>query len=241
MFCPNCKVEYRAGFARCPDCGADLVDVLPVGASAADRNIPRNAEGLELLWSGVSGGLTDRIDEALNDAHIVHKITEKEFGLIPSLSQDSNFVWIESRDRAASRSILGKILTEFGGLERDAELGGPDRARINPFGLGRRVYPREDLSRAAPFETESLFESNKPVEEVPDDIVEDFDPNEATVEVWAGEDRETAENLKPCLTGVGIGCVLRDDGGKIRVFVLPSQENRAREVVREVVDASPPQ
>jgi hypothetical protein len=29
MFCPECRVEYRPGFARCSDCGADLVADLP--------------------------------------------------------------------------------------------------------------------------------------------------------------------------------------------------------------------
>ncbi len=30
MFCPQCKAEYRVGFTRCSDCGAELVDHLPV-------------------------------------------------------------------------------------------------------------------------------------------------------------------------------------------------------------------
>ena len=29
MFCPNCRSEYREGFYKCSDCGADLVDQLP--------------------------------------------------------------------------------------------------------------------------------------------------------------------------------------------------------------------
>ena len=29
MFCPNCRYEYRAGVAECPDCGAALVVELP--------------------------------------------------------------------------------------------------------------------------------------------------------------------------------------------------------------------
>ena len=29
MFCPNCLTEYRPGFYKCADCGADLVDELP--------------------------------------------------------------------------------------------------------------------------------------------------------------------------------------------------------------------
>jgi hypothetical protein len=28
-FCPQCREEYRAGFAACADCGAPLVDALP--------------------------------------------------------------------------------------------------------------------------------------------------------------------------------------------------------------------
>jgi len=49
-----------------------------------------------------------------------------------------------------------------------------------------------------------------------------------------------AEYLKLCFTGVGIGCVFSEDGGRIRVMVLPEAEKRAREVVREVVEAEPP-
>jgi hypothetical protein len=29
LFCPNCKYEYRPGFTKCPDCGAELIDELP--------------------------------------------------------------------------------------------------------------------------------------------------------------------------------------------------------------------
>jgi hypothetical protein len=29
MFCPKCKSEYREGFYKCADCGADLIDQLP--------------------------------------------------------------------------------------------------------------------------------------------------------------------------------------------------------------------
>lgn len=29
MFCPKCKMEYREGFDKCADCGADLIGQLP--------------------------------------------------------------------------------------------------------------------------------------------------------------------------------------------------------------------
>jgi hypothetical protein len=131
-------------------------------------------------------------------------------------------------------------------VEQESERYPPDGRRINPFGLGRKTYPASEGDRASPFESVSLFESeslfesggpNRSDEAVPDDTVEDFDPDEATRKVWFGDDQEMAEYLKLCLAGVGIGCVFSADGGKIRVMVLPEAEKRAREVVREVVDA----
>lgn len=32
MFCPKCKMEYKEGFYKCADCGADLIDQLPCEA-----------------------------------------------------------------------------------------------------------------------------------------------------------------------------------------------------------------
>jgi len=29
MFCPECRAEYRSGFTRCSDCGADLAREIP--------------------------------------------------------------------------------------------------------------------------------------------------------------------------------------------------------------------
>ncbi len=34
-FCPTCRSEYRAGFLKCADCGAQLVEQLPPAASSA--------------------------------------------------------------------------------------------------------------------------------------------------------------------------------------------------------------
>ena len=198
---------------------------------------------MELLWSGVSRALTDQIDAALEAAHISHKITDREFGLLPNLEQSADFVWVDSRDQASARAILEKVLAGSGAVEQESERYPPDGRRINPFGLGRKTYPASESYGAAPFASESLFESgglNESAEPVPDDTVEDFDPEDATREVWFGDDQEMAEYLKLCFTGVGIGCVFSEDGGRIRVMVLPEAEKRAREVVREVVEAEPP-
>jgi hypothetical protein len=244
MFCPNCRTEYRPGFTQCADCRVDLVASLPTRQQAADSDIPRNSEGLELLWSGVSEALTDQIDAALEAAHISHKITDKEFGLLPNLAQCAKFVWIDSRDRASSRAVLEKVLADSGALEQESERYPPDGRRMNPFGLGRKTFPPSNPHRDAPFESDSLFGSDgrgESSEPVPDDIVEDFDEADATTEVWAGDDDQTADYLELSLNGVGIGCVVSDASGKLRVLVMPESEKRAKEIVREVVEGAPPQ
>jgi hypothetical protein len=198
---------------------------------------------MELLWSGVSEALSDQIDAALEAAQISHKITRRAFGLLPNLEQSVNFIWVDSRDQASTRAILEKVLSGEGAVEQESERFPPDGRRINPFGLGRKTYPASEGYRAAPFESESPFESgglDEPGEPVPDDTVEDFDRGDATREVWLGDDQEMAEYLKLCLNGVGIGCVFNEDGGKTRVMVLPEAEKRAQEIVREVIDAEPP-
>jgi hypothetical protein len=88
---------------------------------------------------------------------------------------------------------------------------------------------------------DELPESNAPDEPTPDDIVEDFDPEDATAEVWSGEDAEMAQVLNDCLSGVGIGCVQSHNGSHIRVLVLPATAARAKEIVREVVEGTPPE
>ena len=235
MFCPQCKAEYRFGFTTCSDCGVDLVEHLD-----DDANIPTNSEGLELIWSGVSQVLSDRIHDALDAAHIFHKVTENEFGLLPNLAQSVKLIWIDPRDRGSSRSVLEKILAGSGTTERQSELTPLDSGRMNPFGLGRKVSP-SPTRRDAPFESVSLVESDAPGEPVPDDIVGDFDPEDATAEIWSGGDAQLPEYIKACLTENGIGCVVSGDGGKHHVKVLPADETRAKEIIREIVEESPPQ
>jgi hypothetical protein len=239
MFCPICKAEYREGFTRCSDCDVDLVSNPSSEEQASDADVLRNSEGLELLWSGVGQALSDRIRDALDAANISHKITEKGFGLLPNLAQMVKFIWIESRDRASSRSVLENVLIGSDATEREADITPPDIGRMNPFGLGRKIYTNT-YTNDAPFESVSLFESDARGEDVPDDIVEDFDPDDATAEVWSGDDEEMAEYLKLCLSGVGIGCVLTEDGGKQRVMVLPVDESRAKEIIRGIVEGTPP-
>ena len=47
-WCPNCKTEYREGFTRCADCGADLVPTLPDEAPEPET-LDRPTEAVMLM------------------------------------------------------------------------------------------------------------------------------------------------------------------------------------------------
>jgi hypothetical protein len=62
-YCPICKAEYRAGFARCCHCSALLVG----SSSEAD------AAKVVLLWEGLSRHKFEAIVAALRDANIPNR------------------------------------------------------------------------------------------------------------------------------------------------------------------------
>ena len=59
-YCPICKIEYRAGFARCCHCLAQLV------ASSSEADDAR----LVLLWQGLNRHKFEEIVAALRGANI---------------------------------------------------------------------------------------------------------------------------------------------------------------------------
>jgi hypothetical protein len=63
----------------------------------------------------------------------------------------------------------------------------------------------------------------------------------ATVEIWSGEDAALAQVLEDCLRENRIGVRRGGRGpGLMRLSVMSQDEAAAREIVREVRDASPP-
>lgn len=63
----------------------------------------------------------------------------------------------------------------------------------------------------------------------------------ATVEVWAGEDAALARVLEDCLRENRLGFRHEDhQGRRVQLFVMPADESAAREIIREILEATPP-
>ena len=61
-----------------------------------------------------------------------------------------------------------------------------------------------------------------------------------TVEVWTGGDDKIAEFLTAALQENEIPMHLENPGGETRIFVSAANEVRAREIVREITEGTPP-
>ena len=62
-----------------------------------------------------------------------------------------------------------------------------------------------------------------------------------TAEVWTGNDDKIAQFLTAALQENEIPIHLENPGDQTKIFVSAANEARAREIVREIVDAAPPE
>jgi hypothetical protein len=92
-----------------------------------------------------------------------------------------------------------------------------------PFGLSFKPVPEEEPT--------ATLERSK----------QQWKPAAAAAEIWSGEDASLAELLEACLRENLIG--VRRAGfqpGALRLFVMAGDEAAAKEIVREVLEATPP-
>jgi hypothetical protein len=211
MFCPNCKCEYIPGVKECADCGVALVDELDSPNPDTHRG-----GGLVSIWEGDDPGEFAEVKDALEKAGI--RFTDQSssgYFIFPSLRLKSE-IWVSSLDQERAEKIV--------------------------LDLEGRVHPDE----LTPDELESLAlpESNEDdpdQDESPAEIPDDWDSEEANAEVWSGEKEDLAKTLMACLREIGIPSRKAGATGHWTLFVRPEQETRSREIVREVVEASPPE
>jgi hypothetical protein len=217
MFCPDCKAGYRPGFTRCSDCGLDLVEHLE--QTNIHSNNPELSDTPELLWTGTDAATRDGIVDALETANIPFHQRGDKVGSLPGWSRQVYAIFTHSRDHRAASAALEAAARH-------------------------RETPPEDSAEAprhsnVPLQGSPVNDDEDDSYDVPQDYVpEDFDPDEATAEVWSGQDAATRDNLITCLRGIGIGSATDDSAGQLRILVTPSSQERAQEMIRQIADAS---
>lgn len=211
MFCPSCKTEYRPGFTHCADCDVDLVNPLPVEESPW-----REAGSLVVIWRGSDPVALSRAMGELEKASIRFwqqpTETHTAFGL--GIPRPIAQIYVLEKDLEAARTLVSPIeeTPPFGDSQSPVEL----------FGKSDFISPE-----SGPVQGELPASRN---------------PATATEELWSGADADLAEGIGESLRENGIqDRTIADADGRSRIFVASADLDRAREILREIIDATPPE
>lgn len=256
MFCPQCKAEYRQGFTRCADCDVDLVYDLP--QTSIERQPARPEPGdpsddpFVSFWKG---------DDPRVHAELCQLLCENN---IPSRTIRRHDHLFNFSTRTAFE--IGIPFSKFDPAEaliKDAYGSGeelPPASKRLPVETGHLPGSREDLQwlRAASARSAASQDSSPEPEiyeafpvhdgDSPDSFspqvfraLEPWFPEDAIAEVWEGDSPEMTELLAASLNENQIRSRIAMRGEQRVLFVLPEDEARARAIVRQVVDAVPPE
>jgi hypothetical protein len=267
MICPQCKAEYRPGFTICADCEVPLVESTEltarnaVAAGSEDGSECDRVAGTPgdpktdpfcSFWKGTDLRVCTEICTVLEEAEIPHKMIRR---------QDHLFNWTHQSPYqiGVPASLYEKaelaIKDAFGTDEEESEtpllLSEENSASIEklldlPLEEKLRPRPEEQVPSFLDHLTwrgrkgdgkETLEEETRP-RSTPHS--EGWYPEDATAELWHGEPPEAREMIELSLQENDIRMRWEMQDGKSKLFVVPEDEERAKEIVREVVEGQPP-
>ena len=205
----------------CPNCKCEYIrgvtECADCGVPLVDAlespDHPGNDVRILSVWEGNDPSEWERVKGTLKNAGIEFlEQDSKNFDLFIPLGSKLE-IWVSIADRDAARKL---ILDEEGLI---------DPEELTPEGIEALTLP----------------ESDQPDSDGPQDLSVEWNEDDATIAVWNGDSEEFADNLAMCLREIGIASRKLGEAGHWDLVVRPEQEARAKEVVREVVEASPPE
>jgi hypothetical protein len=230
MFCPQCKAEYRQGFTHCADCDVDLVWELPPEALAVQGHGEPgdpNEDPFCSFWKGEDPRVHAELCGVLDEAGIPHNTVFRRDHLFnlrnyPAYEVGVPFSLFERAENAVKEAYGTDDVEDVGAGELKGVLRerNPDTIRQLPETL---TPPPEENIPGPPTAGEG----------------QDWFPEDATVRVWRTESGEHGDFLVAALHENGIRCRMDRSGEREELYVLPGDEGRAREIVREVVEGRP--
>jgi hypothetical protein len=216
MFCPECKAEYRDGFTRGVDCDVDLV----ANQSEIKRKsrVRTNQQGdlsnLQEVWAGNDQEGCVATCLTLKDAGIPYEVAQSKIQFLRGA--EANFkISVPSSFYKQAGELAGRDTLDFSDDPKDQE--------IMELPDGGIIAATEAATDEGRYSTE-------------------WYPEDATVEVASPSNRERSWMIIDSFRENFIRYreSSSSDGLK-QIFVLPEDESRAREIVREIEEGSPPE
>jgi hypothetical protein len=220
MFCPICKAEYRPGFHHCSDCDVELVPVLPADEPQAGGQRGRVLSGdVRRIWAGDDQSRCLELCEELKANDIPYEVAQNVKSYGRGMSVDWKFeLAVSADDELRAKDLLSLPETVVEEKSDTAEEEGDQPHYELPAG--------DDTPGPG---------NNR------DSYLDPWYPEDATVEVHSKPPSDLSSTIGLALKENRIRVrVDRQEDGSTKYFVLPEDEARAREIVREVVEGVPP-
>ena len=243
MYCPRCGTEYREGFTHCVDCDVDLVWEPPQTAIVARHTdewgqvhdtIPGepgdpNSDPFCSFWKGDDARVHAELCEVLDEAAIPHNTVFRRDHLFnltnyPAYEVGVPFSMFQRAENAVKEAYGTDEVEEVGTTELQ----------------GRALPERSSAPQKLPATLTPPVDEDIPGPPNPGELGDWF-PEDATVKVWSSGGRSDAhaEFLVAALHENGIHCRVDHLARNVELYVLPEDEGRAGEIVREVVENRP--
>jgi hypothetical protein len=237
MICPQCHAEYRDGFTQCADCNVPLVaddNTSPTPSSAPSlHHVPEpgdpNADPFCAFWKGDDPRLHLELCSVLDEVGIPHRTVRRRDHLFnlanyPAFELGVPFSLFESAGKAV-RDAFGL------GADNDA-IPLPTAPALLP---DRRQYVQKLPESLSPIDSESLPGPPVAGEDSP------FAAEDATSQIWFGEDSSVRDSIIAALHENGIYCRTERLPKGLALLVTPERAARASEIVREILESAPPE
>ncbi len=212
LVCPLCGTDFSAEFARCTECGVELIS-WEESQEPIDSELAE--EPLEVIWQGSDPFSVSKVLAELRDEGIVHQV-------------------LATHDHLAYELAMPRPRYRVTVFQSDSE---------NAWNRIASIPQSYAFSRSTP-EQRSLENEESQIDPgaAPWPArLKKWKPKEATVEIWSGQDTAFARVILNCFAENDLPCRMHEQRpGPVHVFVRPHDADRAREILREITEGTPP-
>ncbi len=209
-----------------------LVPELPATSSV---NTDSGDESFVLIWAGMIPQRHEEVCEVLESASIPARTIHRDDHIFGTSLQSTFSVYVPTSLAAKAKALL--METGAPGVDEGGSLDATDtdEPEINEL-PAEDDFPEDDGNRQE--------RSN-------------VNPEDATVEIWSGEDGDLAEMIIACFRENQIYCRSNHHANEDeeasdaenppkeiepeKLFVLLEDESRARDILHEIIEAAPPE
>jgi hypothetical protein len=265
MICPQCRAEYRRGFTVCRDCdvplmeSTDLVTGSTAGHGVGGEPAPTLGDPAKdpfcSFWKGTDLRVCTEICTVLDEAEIPHKTIRRQDHLFNLNNQTPYEVGVPAslyeQAELAIKEAFGTEGDDAEGIRLLNEQNRESFERLVEEPITEKL--KQQQAGEVPSFLESLIwkksiwkksrgqEAEQEMEGTPATDRQAWYPDDAKSLVWDGEPPEAREMIEMSLKENDIGVRSEMQDGKPQFFVLPEDEECAKEIVREVIAGQPPE